>query len=68
MCAKYSKLVDKKEASGFQINSYLYLGMIADELGKRDEAVAYYKKLLDIKEYNNSHSLAQGYLKSPYRR
>ncbi len=68
MCAKYSQQIDKGEASGFQINSYLYLGMIADELGSRNEAVAYYKKLLDLKEYNNSHSLAAGYLKTPYHK
>ncbi|MGD1007358.1 MAG: tetratricopeptide repeat protein [Ignavibacteriaceae bacterium] len=68
MCVKYSQQIDKSETSGFQINSYLYLGMIADELGSRNEAVAYYKKLLDLKEYGNSHSLAEGYLKTPYHR
>ena len=68
MCVSYSKIIDKKDASGFQVNSFLYLGMIDDVIGKRDEAVSYYKKILDMKEFNNSHSLAQGYIKTPYRR
>ena len=68
MCAEYSRQIDGSETSGFQINSYLYLGMIADEAGKRNEAVAYYKKLLDLKEFGNSHSLAEGYLKTPYHK
>ncbi len=68
LCAKYSREIDKNETSGFLINSCLYLGMIADQLGSRDEAVAYYKKLLDMKEFGNSHSLAEEYLKTPYRR
>jgi tetratricopeptide (TPR) repeat protein len=68
MCAQYSELLDKKEASGFQINALLYLGMIADQYGNRNEAVTYYKKILALKEYNNSHSAAEGYLKSPYHR
>jgi tetratricopeptide (TPR) repeat protein len=67
-CLKNSLKLDKKEVSGFQINAYLYLGMIADEQGKRNEAVTYYKKLLDIREFNNSHSLAEGFLKTPYHR
>ncbi len=67
-CAKYSLELDKKEASGFLINSYLYLGMINDEWGNRPVAINYYKQILDLKEYGNSHSLAEEYLKTPYRR
>lgn len=66
-CVKYSQMVDKKEASGFIINSYLYLGMIDDSQGKRNEAISYYKKLLDLREFGNSHKLAEKYLKQPYK-
>jgi tetratricopeptide (TPR) repeat protein len=66
-CVKYSQKIDKKEASGFIINSYLYLGMIDDAQGNRNEAISYYKKLLDLREYGNSHSLAEKYLKQPYK-
>ena len=33
MSANLSKQIDKNEESGFFINSYLYLGMINDQLG-----------------------------------
>lgn len=68
MCAKYSQQIDRDDASGFLINSILYLGMINDEQGNRSTAVGYYKKLLDLKDYANSHTLAEEYLKSPYHR
>ncbi len=68
LCAKYSLELDKKEPSGFLINSYLYLGMINDEWGNRPVAVNYYKQILDLKEYKNSHSIAEEYLKTPYRK
>ncbi len=68
MCADLSKQIDKKETSGFLINSYLYLGMIDDVQGNRIGAVNYYKKLLDLKDFENSHLLAEKYLKQPYKR
>jgi tetratricopeptide (TPR) repeat protein len=66
-CADISSLADKKEESGFLINSVLYLGMINDIQGNRDKAKDYYNKLLDMKEYGNSHSLAKLYLDKPYK-
>lgn len=66
-CANLSKQIDIKENSGFLNNSYLYLGMIHDLQGKRDKAIEYYKKTLLLKDYNNSRSLAENYLKSPYK-
>ncbi len=65
-CVKYSKIVDKKKASGFIINCYLYIGMIDDRQGNRKEAIEYYKKLLDLRDFGNSHELAEKYLKKPY--
>ena len=67
-CVKYSKQLDKKEVSGFMINSILYLGMINDEWGNRNAAVVYYKKLLDMRDYGNSHGMAEEYLKKPYKK
>lgn len=66
MCADISEQVDTKEESGFWINAMLYLGMINDQLGNRSEAVEYYEKLLDMREYLNSHDLAKKYLKEPF--
>lgn len=66
-CAKLSKQLDKDEESGFLINSYLYLGMINDLQGKREDAISDYKLLLDMKNYGKSHELAKEYLKTPYK-
>ena len=66
-CASLSRQIDIKESSGFLNNSYLYLGMIYDLQGKREKAIEYYKKTLKLKDYNNSRSLAENYLKSPYK-
>jgi len=67
MCASTSKEIDKKEESGFWINAYLYLGMINDQLNERDKAVKYYEKLLEMREYLNSHELAKKYLSEPFK-
>ena len=67
MCAGISKEIDTKEESGFWINSFLYLGMIHDQLNERAKAVEYYEKLLEMREYINSHTLAEKYLKEPFK-
>jgi tetratricopeptide (TPR) repeat protein len=67
MCADISKKIDTGEESGFQINAYLYLGMINDQLNDRRNAVEYYEKVLDMREYLNSHDLAEKYLKEPFK-
>ena len=67
MCSDISKVIDKKEESGFWINAYLYLGMINDQLNERDKAVKYYEKLLEMREYLNSHELAKKYLSEPFK-
>lgn len=65
---KYSRMVDKKQPSGFLQNTVLYLGMIYDQLGMRDKAVKYYNEVLDMKERGDSHTLAKQYLKTPFRK
>ncbi len=67
-CAELSKQLDKDKQSGFLINSYLYLGMINDLQGKRQDAINDYKLLLDMKNYGKSHELANEYLKTPYKK
>jgi tetratricopeptide (TPR) repeat protein len=65
---KLSRELDKKEESGFLINTVFYLGMLYDELGKRDKAIAYYKETLQLKDRNDSHKQAEQYLKTPYKK
>jgi hypothetical protein len=45
----------------------LKIGNVYDVQGKRDLAVGQYEKVLQMKEYKDSHSLAEMFLKSPFR-
>ncbi len=65
-CVKTSLKIDTEKESGFLINSVLYLGMVNDLLDNRDEAIKYYKQVLDMKEYGQSKVLAKQYLDKPY--
>jgi tetratricopeptide (TPR) repeat protein len=58
----YSKLIDDKKESGFRINATLYSGNIMETWGKYDEAKKYYNAVLKMREFNNSHTLAETYL------
>jgi len=61
-CIDDSKLIDGKKASGFRINATLYSGTIMETWGKYNEAKKYYNAVLDMREFNNSHKLAETYL------
>jgi tetratricopeptide (TPR) repeat protein len=61
-CIKYSMKVDEYKDSGFLINSTLYLGMIKEVNKEYVAAKMYYEKVLDMKEFANSHTLASNYL------
>lgn len=65
---KLSREIDKNGESGFLINTVLFLGMLNDLLGNREVAKKYYSETLRLKERNNSHELAQRYLKEPYKK
>ncbi len=61
-CMKYSMELDENKDSGFLINSALYLGMIKELNKEYAAAKMYYEKVLDMREFGNSHSLANDYL------
>lgn len=63
-----SQIVDKGESSGFMSLANLMIGMIYDTQGKRAAAVDEYKRVLDMKEFENSRRDAEQYLKQPYKR
>lgn len=67
-CEELSLGMDKKEESGFLINSVLYLGMLYDESGEREKAIEFYNRVLEMKDFSNSRKWAESYLKTPYRR
>lgn len=65
---KISRLIDEDEESGFWINTVLYLGLINDQLGNRKKAIEYYEEVLDLKDRNGSHDVAERHLLNPYKR
>ena len=63
-CISESKKIDKEgEESGFQINSMLYLAQIAETFKRTDEAINLYGRLLEMKDYGTSHTVAENSLK-----
>ena len=65
---KLSRELDKENESGYLINTVFYLGMLYDQMGKRDKAIKYYNETLQLHDRNDSHKLAEQYLKTPYKR
>jgi tetratricopeptide (TPR) repeat protein len=63
-CYELSRQIDKKEESGFQINSLVYLAMIEEKQGRPESAISLYEKILKMREYGNSHSIAKTNLKT----
>lgn len=63
-----SRIVDKDGASGFMSLTNLMIGMIYDTQNHRAAAVEQYKKVLDLKEFENSRRDAEQYLHQPYKR
>jgi tetratricopeptide (TPR) repeat protein len=54
---------DKDEESGFQINAILYLAKIASQTDNNELAINYYERILEMRDYRNSHKKAEKYLK-----
>jgi len=61
-CIEDSKKIDGNKESGFRINATLYSGTILEAKGKYNEAKKYYNAVLDMREFKNSHTLAETYL------
>ncbi len=64
-CITESKKIDKEgEESGFQVNAVMFLAQVAETLNKKDEAIRLYEVLLEMRDYGNSHSIAENSLKT----
>ncbi len=64
-CILESEKIDEEgEESGFQVNAYIYLAQIAEVLKQNEDAIRIYEKILNIKDYGNSHSIAENSLKN----
>ncbi len=58
-----SKVLDKDEESGFFVNLIMFMANIYEKQNNKKLAINYYKKALDMKEYDNSHKKANENLK-----
>jgi predicted negative regulator of RcsB-dependent stress response len=66
-CIEASEVVDKEEETGFWIEAEIKLGMILDAQNKRSQAIQVYKKVLKMKDYEQSRKRAKVYLEKPYK-
>lgn len=64
---KLSRELDKKEISSYMTMTNLKIGMIYDLQKKREYAVQQYRKVLQLKKFEDSHDSAERYLKTPYK-
>jgi hypothetical protein len=67
-CDETCRKLDKDEPSGFMVLANLIIGKIYDLQNKRQYAIRQYKKVLAIKEYDNSHKEANKYIEKPFVR
>ena len=58
-CLDISNQIDKEEDSGFKINSTIYLAQIYEEQNDINSSLDYYRKVLKMRNWNNSHQLAE---------
>ena len=65
-CDEFSRRLDRDEASGFMAMANLRIGMVYDMQGKRDLALGQYRKVGEMKDYQDSRALARQYLATPY--
>ena len=64
-CIEQAKKIDEEgEESGFQINATLYSGTIFQTWGNNKEAKKYYEKVLDMRDFRDSHKTAEEQLDS----
>ncbi|MFH0990491.1 MAG: tetratricopeptide repeat protein [bacterium] len=67
-CDELCRRLDKEGASGFMSMANLTMGFIFDLQKKRGSALAQYQKVLNMREFENTHRDAQKYMRSPYSR
>ena len=58
--------IDKGSPSGYRAMAVLRMGMAFDLMKKRNDAIEYYKRVLSMNEFEDSHKLAKQYLEKPY--
>jgi tetratricopeptide (TPR) repeat protein len=67
-CDELCRHLDLKKDPGYMPLTNLKIGMIYDLQSRRQLAIEQYTKVLEMKNYDNSHDLAERYLTAPYVR
>jgi len=65
-CDEISRSLDREEASGFMSMANLRIGEVYDLQGKRQLALEQYRKVKDMANYQESRSMADRFIESPY--
>jgi hypothetical protein len=68
ICDSLSRTLDTDGPSGFMVMTNLKIGMMDDEVSKREYALIQYNKVLSWKDYDNAHDLAKKFIDHPYSR
>ena len=64
-CIQQSQKIDEDgEESGFQVNAYIFLAQIEETMHRKSEAIRLYEKILSLRDYGRSHSIAENSLKN----
>jgi tetratricopeptide (TPR) repeat protein len=67
----FQKIIDlkgkNKQAQNFSVLSHIRRGQVFDLQGRRELALAEYKKAIELPDYQGSHKQAKKYLEQPYR-
>jgi tetratricopeptide (TPR) repeat protein len=63
-CVKISEAIDDDTESGFLINAVFYLGTLYEQMGLKDEAIKNFNRVLDMREFQNSHDKAERHLEA----
>lgn len=66
-CEELSQQLDTNGASGFSSMASLQIGMIYDLQKRRQEALAKYRAVLKMRNFENTHRDAQTYMEQPYK-
>jgi tetratricopeptide (TPR) repeat protein len=65
-CDELSRRLDTDASSGYMVMSNLSIGKVYDVQLKRELAVAQYKKVLGMKEFRDSYTQSEKFLKTPF--
>ncbi len=58
-CVKISETIDDDSESGFLVNAVYYIAVLYEQKGLKEEAIKNYNRVLEMREFKNSHDKAE---------